>query len=296
MVLISSCRQEPQLQLLRYHLLSSFPSASAIEYNDGKLYLFGDDAAYMLILDTAYHPIDSIRYISDTAYRLSKETKPDIESTALVSSNSGNYLYALSSLSTKERMKLFFFPLLYKDSFLRIDLSPLAKKLQQLPELNIEGLAFVKGRFVMANRANKTHAVNKLIIDDTLFKNTDTSPRVIDISLKSKTVAGVSGLYYVEEEDILFFTASEEDTPSATQDGAIGDSYLGWISSFSSKMNEKSVRPEALINLSAADRRFVKQKIESVCIEKINRNEFIMDLAADNDNGSSSLFKVRIKL
>jgi len=46
-------RNEKNIQLIRFEHLQ-FPSASAIEYNQGKIFVLGDDAPYLLALDTAY--------------------------------------------------------------------------------------------------------------------------------------------------------------------------------------------------------------------------------------------------
>ena len=114
--------------------------------------------------------------------------------------------------------------------------------------------------------------------------------------IDSTNIIGVSGLYYVEEKDLLLFTASEEDTPNALDDGKISDSYLGFIEKFSAKMEDKTITPNQLIKLSTINKIFIKQKIESVCVEKITGDEMILHLVADNDNGESRLFKVRMIL
>ena len=51
-----------------------------------------------------------------------------------------------------------------------------------------------------------------------------------------------------------------------------------------------------MIKITPVDKRFTKQKIESVCVERFDKNEFILHMVADNDNGTSGLFKMRLKL
>ena len=101
--------------------------------------------------------------------------------------------------------------------------------------------------------------MNKLFISNNTTNQTIIIPpsAIIDFVLDSQTVIGVSGLYYHHETDIMFFSASEEDTPSATQDGTINDSYLGWILNFSDKMDDKSVKPNQMIKLTPVDKRFM---------------------------------------
>src|SRR5215208_4501433 len=122
MVLTGSCRQKKySAELLSSKNLTDFPSASAIVYDKGHLYIFGDDAPYLLILDTNYQKTDTVHFIADTSYRLSKDTKPDIESAALVSLGTDSHLYAISSFSNDRRSKLFYFPIANVHSHLSFD-------------------------------------------------------------------------------------------------------------------------------------------------------------------------------
>src|SRR5690349_12255279 len=85
MALTNSCSNSnhPELELLSSKVFTHYPSASAIEYNKGKIYVFGDDSPYMLVTDTFFNIIDSVVYLNDTSYRMSKETKKDIESATI---------------------------------------------------------------------------------------------------------------------------------------------------------------------------------------------------------------------
>ncbi len=297
MVLISSCRgKEPQLELIASKVLLYFPSASALEYHEGRLFVFGDDAPYLLVLDTGYRQLDTVQYLEDTGKRIAKQVKPDIEAASLVTIKNETYLCGMGSFSTETRRNILAFPLSNMHSFLQLDDSLLFQNFKTLPEINIEGFATVKTKFVLANRANTTHKTNKLVIaENTPDQKKSSETIVIDLVLNDKNGMGVSGLYYVEEKDLLLFTASEEDTPSAAQDGTINNSYLGWIKAFSKKMQSKTIHPDQLINLSEVNKTFDKQKIESVCTEGIHKNEAILHLAADNDNGESRLFKMKLR-
>ena len=295
MILTASCNSEPELKLLRHTTLTDFPSASAIEYHNGLLYVLGDDAAHLLVMDTAYHVIDSVRFLADSGYRIPKETKPDIESSALIEHNQQTYLYALGSFSGNYRTSVFHFPLDSPKNHLRIENNQLLEKLAALPEINIEGLCFINGHYLLANRANHTHRTNHLVLIDDLRNNTS-SPLVISLLLDSSTVKGVSGLYYQPKKDLLFFTASEEATANAMEDGEIADSYLGWIRNFSKKLEQKELTADGLVNLLEIHPVFKKQKMESVCVEEASSGKMILHLVADNDNGQSSLFKISLTL
>jgi hypothetical protein len=161
--------------------------------------------------------------------------------------------------------------------------------------MNIEGMATMRNGLILVNRANKTHPSNTLVLSG-LTRSAGIAQKSIAIDLGTEKVIGVSGLHYLPALDLLLFTASEEDTPSATQDGTIGDSHLGYINSFTRRLGDSVIRPDRLINLTASDGRFSGQKIESICVETLVAEGVIVHLAADNDNGKSTLFKLKLRL
>jgi len=69
----------PTIQLLKFLLLVDFPSGSSINYYDNKLYLVGDDATHILILDNDYRKVDSIKLFDNLEKRISKSQKTDLE-------------------------------------------------------------------------------------------------------------------------------------------------------------------------------------------------------------------------
>lgn len=300
--MINSCRpeKEPGLKLLTSKSLA-FPSASAIEYSNGRLFIFGDDANYMLVLDTGYNTIDTIHYLRDSLLRIPKDRKPDIESCFIFTKENSSYLCALGSAATFLRKSIYTFPFdklrqfsktVYLDS----------TNTRAIKEWNIEGSALMNEWIILSNRANKTHTVNKLLlVSNTILKSDSREVfsinRHIDVDLSSvKGVAGISGLYYVKAKDLLLFTASEEDTPNAIDDGIILGSYLGWIENFAKKINDKTIVPDRIMTLSELSKEFLEQKVESVCVAQIDGKKMILHLVADNDDGSSKIFKMRLVL
>jgi hypothetical protein len=293
MLLISSCNNNATLLLRAVKSLKNFPSASAIEYGNNRVFIFGDDVAYALILDTLFNQLDTIRFLPDTAYRIGKEIKPDIESAALTKSGDTTVLIAFGSMSTKNRFRSFCFPLSQPHSVSPFQNAPIIKRLQYIKELNLEGAAFIKEILVLANRAHLGNPDNQLFIIN--MKHYDSAYSTISIQLPhDKNVIGISGLYYIVEKNRLLFTASEEATSSTTSDGDIGNSYLGWIDDFSKKMHQNTLKPTVMISLNTIDPRFHKQKIESVCAIKVTNKAISLMLTADNDNGESTLFKMQL--
>ena len=128
----------PELQIKK---LDNYPSSSSIEYYDGKLYLMGDDATNLLILDTGLNIVDSIPLLSYTGKRIPKDIKPDLEAAALNADDL--FLFGSGSLSPyrnfgwKHNLKT-------KDND-SINLEPLLLKVKDLgiEQINIEGACFV---------------------------------------------------------------------------------------------------------------------------------------------------------
>lgn len=288
MVLTNSCRKnEPEFRLVASKDLN-FPSASALAFYNNRLYIFGDDAPGVLILDSLYRILDSISYFNWPFVRIPKEIKPDIESVVLTDTE----LQALGSMTTDRRNVIFHFPLPHTDSFYSDRFFQPGKQIPSLTEANIEGAFRINNYYVLANRANTINRQNHLI-----YWNGSDSMRVVPFLIPAtKKPAGVSDLCYVKEKDLLLFLVTEEDTPNATIDGTIGQSYLGYVPEFSRKWTHANISADKLLPLISPGGEFEKQKVEGICLEKIQGNELVLHLAADNDNGTSRLFKILVKL
>jgi len=288
--LINSCKEKEASVKLLFSKTLDFPSASAIEFSNNKLYLLGDDAPYLLILDTAYNLVDTVQYIQTADVRLSKSTKPDIESAFILHSNGTVQVVGIGSMSTPNRFTNFLFDIIKQTFSATHRLFNADVRFPEIEEINIEGSAMVAGNIVLANRANNNNPKNHL-----LLYNENREPFISELILKDEAkVIGVSGLYYLKEKDLLLFTASIENTSDATVDGAIGDSYVGWIDAYSKKMNQKRLEPSVMINLSNSHSEFKGQKVESVCVGSWKGDQLLLHLVADNDNGQSRIFKTTI--
>ena len=95
---------------------------------------------------------------------------------------------------------------------------------------------------------------------------------------------------------MLIFSASTEDTPNAYTDGTIGTSYIGCIKKISKKLEARDIKANKMISISKYLSEKSAQKIESMIVEEIKGGRTIVHLAADNDNGESTLFKLSLNL
>ena len=294
--LFCSCGNEHNMSNVQIKKLD-YPSASSIEFYDGRLYLMGDDATKLLILDTNLNIDDSISIISYPENRIPKDIKPDLEASALNGDNL--FLFGSGSLSpyrnfawkhnlkTKDNDSINFERLFLKIKVLGIE------------QINIEGACFVAGKLILVNRGNKGYPHNHFIMTDekslTNYSSFQTSIIPFEIQKDTTSFKGISGLCYAKESDQLVMTISTEDTRNSYDDGAIGKSFLWIINNISNKLDSKTLSPDKIIDLEEIDPRFKKQKIESATVISETNELINLALVADNDDGSSTIFKLSIK-
>ena len=295
---LGSCDQNADKKRIEASLLKvrkiDYPSGSTLNLYQDKLYLMGDDARGILVLDTAFNYLDTLPVSGSESDRVSKVIKPDIESSELIE----NSLILLGSGSISP----------YRDSLVKVDLKTntttkislnmfYTRLRADVEQLNIEAFAKVKNLYVLGHRRNMSDTRNYLITTSSEFW---TNQRNVHFNLipfvPNRSNAGISGLAYSSKADILFITCSEERTQNSYDDGEIGESYIGIITDASTKLSSDSLTAFNSIPLSRIDNVFNKMKIESVAMAEDERSYFILYLVADNDKGNSVLFKVKLTL
>jgi hypothetical protein len=296
-LIMMGCKTSPpgQLSLLKTTTFSGYPSSSSLLFYANTLYMIGDDASWMMILDVDHKALDSVQLFGTTRERLPKDIKPDLESSALWEKNGHPCLMALSSFSTSNRNKILALEILDDGKLAAPVITLDSFRIPGLKEINIEGATRVKDKLILSNRANTTNTTNYLVIT-TITGDTLNEQEIVMIPIQfanSKTVIGISGLDYFPEKDWLLFSASTEDTPNAYADGTIGESYIGLIRNFSTRMKTASITVDTMISLSSYLNQSKAQKIESIAVQEFSKMVLIIHLAADNDDGTSTLFKMR---
>lgn len=288
--------KKSELSLITKTELINFPSASAIEIHDDLLYVMGDDARNLAILDKNYRLLDTIELFPGDGLRIPKKIKADLEASTIVTYKGKDSLLAAGSASTPEREYLLLFPFDALKNYRKIPTKAFVQKLLHsgLKQINFEGLCVVKDMLVFGNRGNVELPQNHFVMvpSENLDALENAQPLLMEINLGGEgTFKGISGMAYIPSSDLLLFTASTEHTGSSYDDGKIGHSYLGYIKRFSTKMHEPVIQPDELVNLAEMHTAFQDEKIESVAVESVG-HELILHLVADNDNGTSSLFKL----
>lgn len=292
------------MHLLISLLLTQFPSGSAINYKNGKLYLVGDDANRILILTTDYREIGSVKLFDYPEKRIPKKDKPDLEAAAFLPIEGIEHFLIVGSGSKDVRKIIRLIPLkndtLDVSASKTISIADFITRVQQygIEEINFEGLTVFNNKIILSNRGNLKNSTNHLIFTTTDFWNhqSDADIRLTSLQIPPlrDSIVGVSELHYEKSLDLLLITLSSEATTNAYDDGAIGNSYLGWISNFSLKANEKILTFDKVICLPEVSPEFEKEKIEGVCVERIEKDVMILHLIADNDAGESKVFRVQV--
>ena len=275
----------------------TYPSGSTLDFYKGKIYLIGDDAKYISILDTNFNEIDTIPLFEHDDHRIPKEEKRDIETSTIIQINGQDILAVIGSGSRKKRRRIYLVPLNTKKVINKeISVVKYGKFIDKLlsagiNEVNIEGSTLINDYLLLSNRGNKANPSNYLIATRKGFWLSPAESEISLIKLNLPDGLGISELAY--HNGILFFTASVESTSNAFDDGEIGDSYLGYVTGIDNQIGKKSVTPDQLINLAEYDEIFAGHKIEGICIENSD-NGHIIDLVSDNDDGKSTMFKIKL--
>lgn len=286
-----------KLKLLRKVVLD-YPSGSALEYHNGSLYVIGDDVHYILSLDDQWNIIRRIELFESVWERIPKPDKPDIECAAVI----GDVLYLLGSGSKSPQRDVAFIVQLSDCSVKKINTAAfygIFRDRNLVGEMNIEGFTGCRDRLLLFNRGN-TSQPNSLIITDRkiLKKQFPDRFKVIPVEIGSldNIMLGISGAGYCEVNDVLFLTASAENTSNTYDDGDIIGSVLGIVYDASTALDASIFTVKHLIALDKVDAVFSKQKIESVCITRQLDKIYNCVLVADNDDGKSVLFEIEIQL
>lgn len=292
---------QPVVRLIHTLLLPDFPSGSSINYKDGRFYIAGDDAGQILILGDGYQRLNTVRISDHPEKRIPKKEKADLEAATLMELEGRPYLLVLGSAATEKRETSLLMELNTTHTLRVFSTAVFTSRLKQqnIPEINIEGATLLEPYLLLANRGNNTWPHNHLIItgkdyfrrQDNVMLHTAT----LHIPPQPAGFAGVSALCYIAGKDLLLLTLSSEATANAYDDGAIGNSYIAWITNITSKIHQPELTVEGIIDLPAADKAFKGEKIEGICLEKTDNNLLHLHLVSDNDLGASRLFHITMR-
>ena len=267
----------------------NYPSGSTICQLNDKFYIMGDDSAEILVLNQDMQESGRIEiFARGGETRLPKDRKADVESSVVINQKGIPSVLFLGSGSFSPHRDSMFLLDPELNQVKRIDTQKFYDTLRlEVNALNIEAAAMLDEELLLGLRANTRHPENYIAIAE-IKELTFTFKRKILIQ-SSLRHAGISGMDYHKDEDILFITFSTEDTPNAYDDGQIGESYLALVTDAKSVLKDEKLVLNRIIKLSDLSPEFRNQKIESVSL--VNGHRKLM-LVADNDKGQTKIFTI----
>ena len=295
-------------EILNHKYFPQLASASGVEYINDNIYLVGDDLPNLFQLDENLNIIGKRKIAgldSIVNGRTPKSIKSDFESMALFEEAGEKQLLILSSGSKKiKRDTAFLLSLTGNGSVYKKNIRPIFDAIKQEAglkpnnKINIEGLAFSEDYAYFLHRGNVSE--NFIIEIDrnqllAFIKNeTDRVPTLkvfsFDLPKDEGVAAGFSGACVLPTYSGLLFTASLENTNNEIDDGAVLGSYLGFVSF--AKMKEGKFVAE----LITENGKTLQKKQEGITIQSINGNNIIIFTVCDNDDGSSDLYEMELKI
>jgi hypothetical protein len=295
---IPACR-EKNARLLAVKSYDDFPSGSGLAVYKDLIYVVGDDAIDIMIVDKNLNATRRIPLFESRGKRIPKDVKPDLESVTLLHpEQKGSFLLTGSGSFSPSRDSCVIIDSAGQQK--RYSLSRFYDRLRKagLPDLNIEGAAMLPAGILFASRGNKTFPKNFLVLTNDRFWENQEKADIKMIRLGGETdtsmFSGVSGLDYSYRTDQLFITLSTEDTRNSYDDGAIGKSYLWIVNEISAKKKWSVINPDRIIDLEELDPRFAGNKIESVAVLVPEAGKQELILVSDDDKGGTVLFRLAL--
>ncbi len=287
--------------------LYEIPSASGIEFLDGKYWLIGDNSPWLFEVNEAFavakkYPIFSMDYSENGT--IPKSKKHDFEAMTALNWEGDSALFIFGSGSKANRFQgvlvkinSALHPTMETQKF---DLTDFYSKILEKAklkegELNIEAAAVLGDHLFLFNRGkNKLISLKVKHFIDYLSGTRET------IKIKVKTIdlpeidgirAGFSGATADEKFQRIVFTASVENTADWVADGEVLGSFIG-VLNLQSLKNHAAPKCVLIIN----KQEILRIKAESIALEESYENSFRCLVVTDSDGGKSELLKLKVQL
>lgn len=296
-----SCDQQTmwQTKLIERSVLRDIPSASGLDRWNDRYFIIGDNSPWMFETDTSgnilvQHRIGSLEE-SDI---IPKGQKHDFEAMCMLQWKGEQVLFLFGSGSKwPHRNKGIAFSVSKQKVLETFDLTSLYQGISekakiQLDEFNLEAATTLNGKLYLFNRGeNKVIIVKEKEFLKFLNENLEL-PKMkvynIDLPQIDGIVSGFSGATSDDENGMILFTSSVENTSDWVQDGEILGSFIGVFDP--ENLHQHYVPHTALIEDENSP---IRIKVESITIDDNASNEYHCALITDSDGGFSELLKVR---
>jgi len=292
-----------KVELLDFKELDNYPSGSGIEFYDDKVFLVGETAGDLLVMNKKWKKPERIPLRAGQQPGTADQ-QAALEAMTLLTLDKKPHLLLIGSGATPARSKAILLNLKTigtAEGTQVVDLSVFYDRVKSsgLTDLNMEAIALVYDYLVMVHRGNAANPDNYLIITKPGFWNDQQNAPLqtvkIDFGPKAVKGMGISGITYSDFHEDLFLTITTEPGNDATN--TRGNSWLGVIGNLYRKIGREKVQMKVneLIDLPSANERFTGYIFEAVCIQSEKDHSMKIQLVADNAAGQSCLFKVQLQ-
>lgn len=289
------------IKLLDNKTLKDFPPGPGIESFEDHIYVVGDDARFILVMNRSWKILETINLFASDTFRIARESIPDFESTTIVQINKIPFILMMGSGSIETSSYKAILMNLHTRAIEEIDLSVFYNRLKQsgFEELNIEAITEMDDKLILCNKGNKDKPNTQLIITTPDFwKNqhlADFLTVKVELEEKPGKLLTLTGLTYSYKNDWLIATVSSEDSNNSIDEKSLGDCYIGIVENAVRKIGRKRFKINEYLNLNDLNKKFKGQQIKSICVQADKDRRLKLHLIGGNDKGESSLFKVRLK-
>lgn len=306
LILILACENKHEnfsIRIAEVYLTNDVSSGSGIAVQNDSVIIVGDDVNYFTAINIRNRETRNILFDTNaTKERIPKSMKHDLESCTLAEINNQTYFLAFGSGGiSPQRDSLFGLNRINEGQNIKISLIRLYDSILQeaglkKAELNIEGAAIAGKSLLLFNRGKNFIAVIPWheMIDYILQPESADIPsfKILPVHLPviNNFQVGFSGASTIDENNILF-TASLEETTDYIQDGAVKGSYIGTI-----ELSNDNAVIKKLVQLRDDNGNIVLDKLESIDIYEKTTSTLKAIAVADNDDGTSRIFKILINL
>ncbi len=289
------------IKFLDSKILQDFSSGPGIESFDDHLYLVGDDARYVFVMNRRWKIQETINLFTSETFRIANDPVTEYGATTIIQINKIPFILLIGSGAMGSSSNKAVLMNLHTRAIEELDLSVFYDRLKQagFKELDIEAVTVMDDKLILCNRRNKTQPENRIIITSLDFWKNQHRADILSIKIELEEKPGkflaLSGLTYSYKNDWFITTISSEDAGNVINEGVYGDSYLGIVENATRKIGRKRFKINQYFNLSDLDKKFKGHKIESVCIQADKELRLKLHMISSNNKGENSLFKVRLK-
>lgn len=306
-----SCEQNMQQQLeveiAEHRFFSELSSASGVTLINDTIALVGDDMPWMIRLSDDLSVKDTLRISGiemRSGGRIPYQIKPDYECMEYFEHEGSHYTLIIPSGSKVDmRDTAILVNNTEFNSIVKRNIRSLFNTIHgmcQLGEesLNIEGLAVSPSEIYLFHRGNisgnyvielsKTQFMRFLL--DGYNAIDSISVHSVDLPEFNDLRPGFSGATFLPRNNILLFTASMEDTRSALSDGEVAGSFIGIM------LLDDIRNGDIVLTLVKENNKILKKKLEGIAILSESGSGAEVITVCDNDDGSSDIYLLKIKL